>query len=72
MVSVDVSWFGTGIAAPTDSASPRCFVGPFQLCSKVFIVLSKCSQDARQRIIHRTLLAVGGADLGRPYCKNVC
>jgi hypothetical protein len=34
-------------------------------------VLSVRSEDARQRIIQRTLRAVGGADLGRPYCKNV-
>jgi hypothetical protein len=35
-------------------------------------VLSERSEDARQRIIQRTLRAVGGVDLGRPYCKNVC
>jgi hypothetical protein len=34
-------------------------------------MLSERSEDARQRIIQRTLRAVGGADLGRPYCKNI-
>ena len=34
-------------------------------------VLADRSEDARQRIIQRALRAVGGAYLGRPYCKNV-
>jgi hypothetical protein len=34
-------------------------------------MLSERSEDARQRIIQRTLRAVGEADLGRPHCKNI-
>jgi len=34
-------------------------------------MLSERSEDARRRLIQRTLRAVGGADLRRPYCKNI-
>ena len=69
VVSVDMSWFGTGITAPSGSASPRFLWVRCNFAAGVY-VLSERSEDARQRIIERTLRAVGGADLGRPYCKN--
>jgi hypothetical protein len=34
-------------------------------------VFSERSEDAKQRIIQPKLRAVGGADLGHPFCKNV-
>jgi len=67
---VDVSRFGAGIAAPSGSASPWFLWVRCNFAAGVY-VLSERSEDARQRIIQRKLRAVGGANLGRPYCKNV-
>jgi len=70
VVSVDVSWFGAGIVAQSGSASPWFLWVRCNFAAGVY-VLSELSDDARQRIFQRTLRAVGGANLGRPYCKNV-